>query len=40
MSPWEIFTWITVLILGFGSIVVFVLFVKDIKEILKKFHKE
>ena len=38
MSNWEIFTWITVIILGFGSVAVFVLFVKDIKEILKKFH--
>ena len=40
MSNWEIFTWITVIILSFGSVAVFVLFVKDIKEILKKFHKE
>ncbi len=40
MSHWEIFTWITVFILGFGSVAVFVFFVKDIKEILKKFHKE
>jgi hypothetical protein len=40
MSNWEIFTWITVIVLGFGSVAVFVLFVKDIKEILKKFHKE
>ena len=36
MSYWEIFTWITVFILGFGSVAVFVLFVKDIKQILKK----
>jgi len=40
LSGWEIFTWITVIVLGFGSVAVFVLFVKDIKEILKKFHKE
>ena len=40
MSNWEIFTWITVIVLGFGSVAVFVLFVKDIKEILKNFHKE
>ena len=35
MNPWEIFTWITVVILGVGSIIV-----KDISEILKKFRKE
>jgi hypothetical protein len=40
MSNWEIFTWITVVILGLGSVVVFILFLKDIKEILKKFNKE
>ena len=40
MSYWEIFTWITVFILGVGSVAVFVLFLKDIKEILKKFNKE
>ena len=36
MNNWEIFTWITVFILGFGSVAVFIFFVKDIKEILKK----
>ena len=40
MSNWEMFTWITVFILGFGSIAVFILFMKDIKQILKKFQKE
>ena len=40
MSGWEMFTWITVLILGFGSIAVFILFVKDIRKILKKFQRE
>jgi len=40
MSSWETFTWITVLILSFGSIAVFVFFVKDIRQILKKFQKE
>ena len=39
MSGWEIFTWITVLILGLGSITVFILFVKDIRQILKKFQR-
>ena len=40
MSGWELFTWITVCILGLGAIVVFVLFIKDITQILKKFQKE
>ena len=40
MSGWEMFTWITVLILSLGSITVFILFVKDIKQILKKFLRE
>tara|TARA_A100001011_G_C13822424_1_gene639418 strand:+ start:303 stop:437 length:135 start_codon:yes stop_codon:yes gene_type:complete len=38
MSYWEIFTWLTVIVLGIGSIMVFLLFVKDIKGILKKFR--
>ena len=40
MSNWEMFTWLTVIILGTGSILVFILFVKDIKRILEKFQKE
>ena len=40
MSNWEMFTWLTVIILGIGSILVFILFVKDIKRILEKFKKE
>ena len=40
MSNWEMFTWLTVFILGFGSITVFILFVIDIRQILKKFQKE
>ena len=40
MSWWELFTWLTVLILGLGSMAVFVLFVKDIFHILKKFQKD
>ena len=40
MSYWEMFTWITVFILGFGSIAVFILFMKDIRQIMKKFQKE
>ena len=40
MSYWEIFTWLTVIILGLGSIMVFSLFVRDIKIILKKFRED
>ena len=40
MSGWEMFTWLTVLILGLGSIAVFIFFVKDIRQILKKFQRE
>ncbi len=39
MSYWEIFTWLTVIMLGIGSIVVFMFFVNDIRHILKKFKK-
>ena len=39
MSYWEIFTWLTVIMLGIGSIVVFMLFVKDIRTILEKIKK-
>ena len=40
MSYWEIFTWLTVIILGLGSIMVFLLFVREIKIILKKFRED
>jgi len=40
LSYWELFTWITVYVLGIGSILVFSLFVKDIKNIFGKFQKE
>ena len=39
MRYWEIFTWLTVIMLGIGSIVVFMFFAKDIRHILKKFKK-
>ena len=39
MSYWEIFTWLTVIMLGIGSIVVFMFFVKDIRYILEKFKE-
>ena len=38
MSYWEMFTWLTVIVLGIGSLLVFLLFVKDIKVILEKFR--
>ena len=40
LSYWEIFSWITVVFLGIGSITVFLLFIKDIRHILKKFKRE
>tara|TARA_B100001996_G_C18593645_1_gene567030 strand:+ start:152 stop:286 length:135 start_codon:yes stop_codon:yes gene_type:complete len=40
MSNWELFTWISVFILGIGSIIIFFLFLKDIRGILSKFIKE
>jgi len=40
MSNWELFTWVAVFILGIGSIIIFFLFLKDIKDILSKFVKE
>jgi hypothetical protein len=40
MSGWEIFTWISVGILGIGSIIVFILFLRDLPELLKKSEKE
>ena len=39
MSYWEMFTWLTVIMLVIGSTVVFIFFVKDIRHILKKFKK-
>ena len=39
MSGWEIFTWISVGILGIGSIIVFILFLRDLPELLKKSEK-
>ncbi len=36
MSGWELFTWINVVILGVGSIIVFVLFLKDFRSLLPR----
>ena len=34
MSTWELFTWINVAVLGVGSVIVFVLFLKQLKNLL------
>ena len=40
MSKWELFTWISVIILGPGSILVFILFLRDLPALLRKTNKE
>ena len=40
MSGWEIFTWISTVILGVGSVIVFVLFLFDLPSLLNNKHKE
>ena len=39
MSGWEIFTWLCTLILGLGSIVVFILFLFDLPSLLSNEQK-
>jgi|TARA_B100000749_G_C18422843_1_gene464264 hypothetical protein len=39
MSNWELFTWISVIILGPGAIIVFILFLRDLPELLRKTDK-
>ena len=39
MSNWELFTWISVIILGPGAIFVFILFLRDLPELLRKTDK-
>ncbi len=34
MSLWELFTWINAAVLGVGSVIVFVLFLKQVKNIV------
>lgn len=36
MSGWEIFTWINVVILGLGSVAVFVAFLRGLPELLAR----
>lgn len=40
MSGWEIFTWANVVILGVGSVLVFIAFIRDLPELLKKNDKD
>ena len=40
MSGWEIFTWISTVILGVGSVIVFVLFLFDLPSLLNNNSKE
>jgi len=36
MSGWELFTWVNVAILGVGSVVVFVAFVFDLPDLMRR----
>ena len=40
MSGWEIFTWISAVILGVGSVIVFVLFLFDLPSLLNNKPKK
>ena len=31
MTGWELFTWINVVVLGLGSVIVFVMFLRDVE---------
>lgn len=35
MNGWDLFTWIMIVVLGAGSVVVFAFFLRDVKGILK-----
>jgi hypothetical protein len=39
MSAWEIGTWLAVLILGPGALVIFFLFLRDIRRMLRELDK-
>ncbi len=36
MSAWELFTWANVAVLSLGSVVVFILFLKDVPALLPR----
>ncbi len=40
MSAWELFTWANVVVLGVGSIVVFILFLKDVPGLLPRRKRD
>ena len=40
MSGWEIFTWLCTIILGLGSIIVFILFLIDLPDLLNNKQKD
>ena len=40
MSNWELFTWISTWIMALGSIVVFVLFLWQLPEMLRRIRRE
>lgn len=39
MSGWELFTWINVIILGGGSLIVFILFLYDLPKLLNQANQ-
>lgn len=39
MNAWEIWTWLAVLILGPGALIVFILFLRDGKKILRELNE-
>ena len=39
MSGWEIFTWLCTLVLGLGSIIVFIFFLIDLPSLLNNKRK-
>ena len=40
MNGWDLFTWINVVVLGGGSLVVFGFFLRDVKGVLRGMHGE
>ena len=40
MSGWEIFTWLSTIILGLGSLIVFIFFLLDLPTLLNNQQKK
>jgi len=40
MSHWEVWTWLSVLALGPGSLAVFIFFLRDVKRVLREAADE